>query len=1689
MCEASPKFAALVFAIFFLYFATLLTGAFAQQNKPNAPTAPWDAGTRYSGFPAPSILTITNDRRKEHSISVTKKDAAFLDLAAVPAQQQNAASPANLADQATVSGSGMPSATGTFSWGDTFSPYGRDMRIYGDGSYTVAQDGTVTIVFTPTKDENNVITPEEGAKVTYVVHKNTNGTVSVSQTGVDDKGNVTFNVEQTYSPTGAFQSQTVEESGALKTVFQATSDGWMWITFKPPDRFGNQEYTVDRSWGKTKPNSVEIDGPVFKASGSGTLSSGAPVSNIVAQWTETAPPPGVVTTPPPGETSAETAPPKDHIQLGDMQVNPNHPDFQKGLEEFVPPSGATPGAAAQQQNATAPATGQNDSSPSTGTNASPNLAQAQKDYATAFDNAQKAVGKDEKEYNQAMQSLQDAWDKLEFAYFTNGYPVQDEGAILRFLGLVANAEIFGPSTIIVGQNPAGTPGGSSTSTDAGPIIDRGELRDLPFSTLLEGRPANAVSGQNNAAPAHGSTGPRVQINWDLIRRSNSSGGSLNLHEGLIFAPNRPWLPLLNFSFPVEVNGTTITVTVPNGTQEQINNPPAQDDLTKIADEMNSFGSSAPTRRYDLWRILSRGPIPDSVLNAYTRAATTEVCAPTELGILSGGQLGVGQFTCITLPDGSKINISLTPAVAPSNLSGSTWSALPNSPGTYVFNSPAGQVTANVTPAQPGAAPDLRGAALALIPPIFSRDLAESYLLPFMSIGLSSNETPAPGDVVCDASGANAFDCHTVAPQASPIWTTWTMQFNPTRFKDFEYLEYLPLFCLGLGATPEGQFGFINVIDSSGQPVPTTQNWVGNTGFLRFPISGAGRTTVKIDLSRIVGLESNLGRNPIPITGFNFAISGASASSGLGAYSARLIPVCPATRWSCYSGGWFFYKNGQTTSFPLVLVPSVKQTGQTDEIDLTPTLPPRVVPLPGIAPQGRTTPQPGASSETGSITVDFGQKSKFTLQDLQAIQLHVDHLPGGSGNPATSTGAQQPNVFQGTVNGETVTFVGVPFDLPKTSGISRSFRITNIRANANGIGRGGGQPLQVQITTSPNISVYAPLITFPSGPTLYSADVAPSSPNPGISTGVAGGTGASNASNGGATGPRVIESATGMGPPKGKLDCPDPVCDSLYDKYVEAWENYQVALMDDRHNRTGSHTEVTNTFEAQRYRWIDYTECVEFCKSKSSTTPGNPEPAPPAPSGPIGCTPSAPVAAGGAIFIYCTGIPPSLELHLDPHFTVTAPGQLKIQPFVSGIPVIPGTRVDDHTIQFDFSALHPPSRPNSYFRLDGVETQPDAGEGNPPAVQITPTGPGVVFNPSVFTLLINNPLQPPQPGGLGPVTSPVAPAPENPAGSNPRVSNPSATPTVATPGTLNFNFSSPGGLDPSGTPATPSGAPGVLDPGPQPQGLEFQALTVFIPPGQDDPSHHPPTDPDALRRTANPYLELASYHAGGAFDSLRPGTLLRLVPRTPSSAQAKAHAAAPVSFSFVSNGSPSGEAFEFRLVDPSGKLQEISIPDGLVVEPLKPGTAQPVSAAPGEKLRTSKLNAYCVAYNKDAPTRDAVYRVAPPEVQERYKPIRAVIRAGRELAAAGKFHPDGDAADYIISIRQYALWTRLENWNEEKFGEVFREKTKQIAEQSKVEWTKQLDDALRALVPGRWRDISMVLEGARRIEATDASRPR
>lgn len=76
--------------------------------------------------------------------------------------------------------------------------------------------------------------------------------------------------------------------------------------------------------------------------------------------------------------------------------------------------------------------------------------------------------------------------------------------------------------------------------------------------------------------------------------------------------------------------------------------------------------------------------------------------------------------------------------------------------------------------------------------------------------------------------------------------------------------------------------------------------------------------------------------------------------------------------------------------------------------------------------------------------------------------------GGEREPFSGTDATRPNIFQGIVSGNAVTFFGIPIDPPGTR--TRSYRITNIRANATAVPPAYLPHVTALISTSPPAAV-------------------------------------------------------------------------------------------------------------------------------------------------------------------------------------------------------------------------------------------------------------------------------------------------------------------------------------------------------------------------------------------------------------------------------------------------------------------------------------------------------------------------------------------------------------------------------------------------------------------------------------------
>jgi len=95
------------------------------------------------------------------------------------------------------------------------------------------------------------------------------------------------------------------------------------------------------------------------------------------------------------------------------------------------------------------------------------------------------------------------------------------------------------------------------------------------------------------------------------------------------------------------------------------------------------------------------------------------------------------------------------------------------------------------------------------------------------------------------------------------------------------------------------------------------------------------------------------------------------------------------------------------------------------------------------------------------------------------QAYVGTVDGATAPVLFDTETPAQNVFQGVTNGSQVTFFGVPILAPVTSTVSRVYRITNLRVNANGITGGGSgfQSVLAQISVNNvQVSVTNPTVT-------------------------------------------------------------------------------------------------------------------------------------------------------------------------------------------------------------------------------------------------------------------------------------------------------------------------------------------------------------------------------------------------------------------------------------------------------------------------------------------------------------------------------------------------------------------------------------------------------------------------------------
>jgi hypothetical protein len=135
---------------------------------------------------------------------------------------------------------------------------------------------------------------------------------------------------------------------------------------------------------------------------------------------------------------------------------------------------------------------------------------------------------------------------------------------------------------------------------------------------------------------------------------------------------------------------------------------------------------------------------------------------------------------------------------------------------------------------------------------------------------------------------------------------------------------------------------------------------------------------------------------------------------------------------------------------------------------------------------------------------------------------------------------------------------------------------------------------------------------------------------------------------------------------------------------------------------------------------------------------------------------------------------------------------------------------------------------------------------------------------------------------------------------------------------------------------------------------------------------------------------------------------------------------------------------------------------------------------GRKRVTMNLTAYCLDFKKAPPTTGRIYRVAPRSVQADAGPVRLILLAAERMYTWGELHPDGNPTEYFHSIRQWAIWTREQRFNEQTFGQALLEHTRKNVVAAGRKWNKEIESAARSLIPNRWRDVQHVLAESQRF---------
>jgi hypothetical protein len=180
------------------------------------------------------------------------------------------------------------------------------------------------------------------------------------------------------------------------------------------------------------------------------------------------------------------------------------------------------------------------------------------------------------------------------------------------------------------------------------------------------------------------------------------------------------------------------------------------------------------------------------------------------------------------------------------------------------------------------------------------------------------------------------------------------------------------------------------------------------------------------------------------------------------------------------------------------------------------------------------------------------------------------------------------------------------------------------------------------------------------------------------------------------------------------------------------------------------------------------------------------------------------------------------------------------------------------------------------------------------------------------------------------------------------------------------------------------------------------------------------------------------------------------------------------------GGSTGKTLAMQVLNLTGQpVRLASMP--FAIEPIKQQAQARVQQAFTRLTKAAPMSVdlagYCVEFLKLPPAANQIFRLAPAAVQKKYESMSRVLRSAYRVQQAGLLRPDSNPEAYADAIKQWALWTVEQKFDQARFTDAFLSHTKKNVEAAGQPWPKQAEEMIRKVSPNRWRDIGKILQGA------------